>query len=74
MGSSGSKRNHKGEARQHLPKVGTRDEIREEQHLEREAIADTMGFGRAPGWVKWMALCAGTAILILGVVTLIALD
>ena len=74
MGSSGSKHDRKGQPRQHLPKVGTRDQAREEQHLEREAIADTMGFGRAPGWVKWMALCAGTAILIFGVVTLVALD
>ncbi len=74
MGSRGSKRTHRGEPRQHLPKVGTRDEIREEQHLEREAIADTMGLGRAPGWLRWTALFVGALILIGGVVTLIALD
>ncbi len=74
MGRRGSKRTHKGETRQHLPKVGTRDAAREEQHLEREAIADTMGLGSTPGWVKWAALFVGALILIGGVVTLVALD
>jgi len=74
MGSKGMKHSRKGGSRQHLPKVGTRDQIREEQHLEREAIADTMGFGAVPGWVKWAALCVAAFVMVAGVVSLIALD
>ena len=74
MGSQGEKRTRKGGKRTHLAKVGTHDAARAEQHREREAIADTMGFGRAPAWVKWTALFLGAVILVGGVVTLVALD
>lgn len=73
MGSQGEKRSRKGRRRQHLPKVGTRDAARAEQHRERAAIADTIGLGRAPAWVRWTALLVGAAILIGGVVALAAL-
>jgi hypothetical protein len=73
MGSQGEKRTRKGKARTHLPKVGPRDEARAEQHREREAIADTIGFGNTPAWVRWAALCVGAVILIGGVATLMAL-
>ena len=73
MGSRGEKHSRKGEHRQHLAKVGTRDEARAEQHREREAVADTMGLGRTPAWVRWVALFVGAVTLIVGVVTL-ALD
>jgi hypothetical protein len=73
MGSSGQKRTRKGKRREHLPKVGTHDEVRAEQHRERQAIADSIGFGRTPVWVRWTALFVGTLILIGGVLTLIAL-
>ena len=74
MGSRGEKRTRKGKQRTHLPKVGTRDAVRAEQHAERQAIADTMGLGRSPAWVRWTALFLGAVILVGGVVTLIALD
>jgi hypothetical protein len=74
VGSKGEKHSRKGGQRQHLPKVGTRDDARAEQHREREAVADTMGFGRAPAWVRWTALFVGAVILIGGVFTLVALD
>jgi len=74
MGSQGERHGHKGGRREHLPKVGTRDEARAEQHREREAVADTMGLGRTPAWVRWTALFVGALILIGGVVTLVALD
>ncbi len=70
MGSRGEKHSRKGGQRQHLPKVGTRDEARAEQHREREAVADTMGFGRSPAWVRWAALFVVAVIVIGGVVTL----
>jgi hypothetical protein len=74
MGSRGEKRARKSKHRKHLPKVGTRDEARAEQHRERQAIADTMGMGRTPLWVRWTALFIGAVILIGGVLTLVALD
>jgi hypothetical protein len=73
MGSQGEKRTRKRRHRQHLPKVGTRGAVRAEQHREREAIADTIGLGRTPAWVRWTALFVGAVILIGGVVTLVAL-
>jgi hypothetical protein len=74
MGSRGEKRSRKSKHRKHLPKVGTRDEARAEQHRERQAIAGTMGMGRTPLWVRWTALFVGAVILIGGVLTLVALD
>lgn len=74
MGSRGEKRSRKGKHREHLPKVGTRDAVRAEQHRERQAVADTMGLGRTPPWVRWTALFIGAIVLLGGVVTLIALD
>jgi hypothetical protein len=70
MGSKGEKHSRKGGQRQHLPKVGTRDEARAEQHREREAVADTMGLGGTPAWLRWAALFVGAIILIAGVLTL----
>jgi hypothetical protein len=74
MGSRGMKHTRKGKSRQHLPKVGTHDEAREEQHLEREAIGDVMGLGSVPSWVRWGGLLVGAIILVVAVVSLIALD
>lgn len=73
VGSQGEKRTRKGQKRTHLAKVGTRNAARAEQHREREAIADTMGFGSTPAWVRWTALFLAAAILVGGVVTLVAL-
>jgi hypothetical protein len=70
VGSKGEKHSRKGGQRQHLPKVGARDEARAEQHREREAVADTMGLGRTPAWLRWAALFVGAVILIAGVLTL----
>jgi hypothetical protein len=43
VGSSGQKKRKKTQHQQHLPKVGSTPA--EHQHLEREAIADTIGIG-----------------------------
>jgi len=68
------KKSRKGRRRQHLAKVGTRAGARQEEHDEREAIADTMGIGGATSWVKWLALTIGALILVGAIVALIALD
>jgi hypothetical protein len=73
MGSQGEKRTRKGKKRSHLAKVGTSNAARAEQHRERAAIADTIGFGRTPAWVRWTALLVAAFIVIGGVVTLVAL-
>jgi hypothetical protein len=68
------KKSRKGGRRQHLAKVGTHAGARQEQHDEREAIADTMGIGGAASWVKWTALAIGALVLVGAIVALIALD
>ena len=82
MGSSGMKKRRKGKGGgksgnhpQHLEKVGnTRASAEHEQALERSAIADTMGLGNTPAWLKMGCLVIGALILIGAVVSLIALD
>lgn len=74
MGSSGMKRSRTGRRREHLPKVGRRDNTRKVQQLERDAIADTGGFGATAPWVRWTALVICTLIVVGGVVALIAID
>jgi fatty acid desaturase len=60
---------------EHLAKAGTSYEAAEhEQALERSAIADTMGLGNAPQWLKTGLLLVGALILVAAVVALIALD
>jgi hypothetical protein len=73
------KRSRKGGKRQHLDKAGTHHgdslaEARHEQELERSAVADVMGLGNAPSWLKFGCLLIGAIILIGGVVALISLD
>lgn len=68
------KKRRKPQQAQHLPKVGTHSEAAHEQHLERQAVADTMGIGAAPGWLKWGCLLVGALVLVGAVVSLIALD
>ena len=80
MGSSGSKKRRKGKGGgkssthpQHLAKVGTtRESAEHEQALERSAIADTMGLGNAPGWLKWGCLIIGAVVLVAAVISFIS--
>lgn len=74
MGSRGMKRRRK-DGPQHLPKVGSSEESAEHQQaLERQAIADTMGLGTAPAWIKWGLLALAAVVLVVAVVALVALD
>jgi hypothetical protein len=76
MGRSGIRRSPKDrhrQRRQHLDKVGTHNAARHEQHLEREAVADTMGLGGATPWVKWTLLAIGGLIVVTALVVFIIL-
>jgi hypothetical protein len=76
MGRSAIRRSPKDrrrQQRQHLDKVGTHNAARQEQHLEREAVADTMGLGGAAPWVKWTALVIGGLIVVTALVVFIIL-
>jgi hypothetical protein len=80
MGSSGMKKRRKGGGKsgnhpQHLEKVGnSRASAEHEQALERSAMADTMGLGNAPAWLKIGCLVVGALILVGAVIALISLD
>ena len=67
------KRSRKGRRREHLQKVGTRNEARHEQHLERTAIADTMGIGGAPTWLKVTTIVVGGVLVAVALAAFIGL-
>ena len=72
MGSSGQKRRKKTQHQQRLPKVGTTPA--EHQHLEREAIGDTLGIGGMSEGAK-KAIGIGVAIFfILAILGLLILN
>jgi hypothetical protein len=73
MGSKGEKRSRQGRRREHLPKVGSRDEVLEEQHLERQSIAEVMGLGRSRGFWWWVVAIVVVILVILAAVSLAAL-
>jgi hypothetical protein len=66
MGSSGKKHP------QHLPKVGTPDAVRREQHEEREAVLGN--FGVHPGQVnpilKWIVIAVIVMLAVGGALSL----
>jgi hypothetical protein len=71
VGSSGQKRRKKTQHETHLPKVGTTPA--EHQHLEREAIADTIGFGGASSTTKTLIFVVVGVIFLVGILGLIIL-
>lgn len=56
---------------QHLPKVGTADEAREETRLERSAVMDVMGMGNMSAGTKQAIFWIGTVIMIAAIVALV---
>lgn len=68
------KKRRKPQQPAHLPKVGTHDEAREEQRLERSAVLDVMGLGGRGRMVGIIVGVVGVALLVLAVVSLIGLD
>lgn len=72
MGSKGMKRRRKGGNRQHLEQA-TAGNVRHEQELEREAVADVMGFGEASGWLRWAVIVVITLIVLIALITWIAI-
>jgi len=78
MGSSGQKKSRKTHKKpQHLAKVGTKAGTDAEMKARRRAVADGMGIGGAPPWVRYTALVV-VVLLILGaiggLIVLTALD
>jgi hypothetical protein len=69
MGSSGTKKNRKGQRPQHLAKVGS---PAENAHTTQAAERDVVGnFGvQSKGWVFWVAMVVIAVIAIGGIVTL----
>jgi hypothetical protein len=72
VGSKGSKPRKPSHSR-HLPKVGTATDNERLQREERAAIADTMGFGAAPSWVKVVGVIIAMAIFAAAVLAFIAI-
>jgi hypothetical protein len=69
MGSKGSKP-RKPSHSQHLPKVGTAPEIQRAMHEDRRAVADAVGLGAAPAWLKYLAIAIGIALLAAAILAL----
>jgi hypothetical protein len=72
VGSSGQKKRKKTQHQQHLPKVGTTPA--EHQHMEREAIADTMGMGGLSDGAKKAILVVVALFFIFAIIGLLILN
>ena len=83
MGSSGMKKRRKAKTaqhggRDHLQKVGTHshDAAVHEQHLERDAVMDTMGLGGLGSGgrtIMWIVMAVIAVVAIIGLLALIVL-
>ena len=71
MSRGGPKRSRKGGRRR--ARGGGRGDVAAQQRRERQAIADTMGLGGRPGWVRWTAILVAGALVVGAVASLVAL-
>jgi hypothetical protein len=69
MGSSGTKKNRKGNRPQHLAKVGTPAENAHTTHAAERDVVGNFGV-HSRGWVFWVAVVVIAIIAIGGIVTL----
>jgi hypothetical protein len=60
MGTSGQKA-RKGKTRRHLDKVGTHTN---HQASERRAVAEQMGLGHAPQWLRFTAIVVALLLIV----------
>jgi hypothetical protein len=56
---------------QHLPKVGSAEELAEEGRMDRSAIMDVMGMGNMSAGVKQAVFWIGTVIMVAAIVALV---
>ena len=78
MGRANSKprkKKHKGTSQhpQHLAKVGSKPDLRDEGRRERGAIMDVMGMGNLSSGAKQAVFWIGTIILVAAIVGLVIL-
>jgi hypothetical protein len=72
MGRANS-RPRRGKPREHLPKVGSSDELREEARRERAAVMDVMGLGNLSEGTRNALFVVGALILVAAIVALVIL-
>ena len=70
MGRANS-RPRKGKRHEHLPKVGSSDELVEEQREERAAVMDVMGLGNLSQGARNAIFWVGALILVAAIVALV---
>jgi hypothetical protein len=79
MGRGGRKKGSR-----HLPKVGTKTELKHESQREEASVLANFGVGghknnggnrgsQQPQWVKWVALITVAALVLAGIASLILL-
>jgi hypothetical protein len=64
-------RPRKGKHTQHLPKVGSAEELAEEGRLERSAVMDVMGMGNMSAGAKQAVFWIGALVLIAAIAALV---
>ncbi len=69
MGNQGQK-SRKGKKRRHLAKVGPHTN---DQRAEREAVADNLGLGHSPPWLRTAAMVIAVLVVIAALGALLAL-
>ena len=60
-----------GSGGQHLPKVGSADELAEEGRRDRAAVMDVMGMGNMSTGVKQAVFWLGTIVMVAAIIALI---
>jgi hypothetical protein len=70
MGQAKS-RPRKGADHEHLPKVGSSEELREEGRRERAAVMDVMGLGRLSQGTRNVLFAIAAVVLVAAIVALV---
>ena len=72
MGRANS-RPRKKKQREHLPKVGSADELVEEGRRDRSAIMDVMGLGNLSEGTRQAVFWIGTLLMVAAIIALVIL-
>jgi hypothetical protein len=73
MGRANSRprKTKRGGGGQHLPKVGSADELAEEGRRDRSAVMDVMGMGNMSAGAKQAIFWIGTVLMVAAIVALV---